>query len=213
MNLHDFITLMILPIGNSRTNEIQYIKYTKEYIPKLQIHQHSIFNQEGILLTQFINTSLHYCIIIKVGSSSSLLPLSRANGAISQFYLSQEVLQSQPFFMLVVGLPFMQVLIFFSSYIHRYGRTHLLPSGERPQHLHPLAWQYTPTTIQGKVLHLHLPAWQWQDTPTTIRGKALHLHLTMGGPAYHHVGRAHHLHLNMGGTNPFTMSKRHSTYI
>ena len=39
MTLQDFITLMILPIGTSGTNEIQYIKYTSEYIPKLQIHQ------------------------------------------------------------------------------------------------------------------------------------------------------------------------------
>ena len=71
MTLHDLITLMILLIGTPRTNEIQYMKYTSEYIP---------------------------------GSSSSLLPLSQSNGAISQFYSSQEVLQSQPFFMMVVGL-------------------------------------------------------------------------------------------------------------
>ena len=37
---HDLITLMILPIGKSGTNEIQYMKYTSEYILKLQIHQH-----------------------------------------------------------------------------------------------------------------------------------------------------------------------------
>ena len=40
MNLHDFITLMILPIGTLRTNEIQYRNYTSEYLTKLQIHQH-----------------------------------------------------------------------------------------------------------------------------------------------------------------------------
>ena len=40
MTLHDLITLMILPIGTSGTNEIQYIKYTSEYILKLQIHHH-----------------------------------------------------------------------------------------------------------------------------------------------------------------------------
>ena len=39
MTLHDLTTLMILPIGTSRTNEIQYMKYTSEYIMKLQIHQ------------------------------------------------------------------------------------------------------------------------------------------------------------------------------
>ena len=42
MTLHDSITLMILPIGTSRTNKIQYMKYTSEYIPKLQIHQQYI---------------------------------------------------------------------------------------------------------------------------------------------------------------------------
>ena len=39
MNLHDLITLMIIPIRTSQTNEIQYMKYTSEYIPKLQIHE------------------------------------------------------------------------------------------------------------------------------------------------------------------------------
>ena len=42
MTLHDLITLMILPIGTSRTNEIQYMKYTSKYIFKLQIHQQFI---------------------------------------------------------------------------------------------------------------------------------------------------------------------------
>ena len=39
MTLHEFFTLMILLIGISGTNQIQYIKYINEYIPKLQIHQ------------------------------------------------------------------------------------------------------------------------------------------------------------------------------
>ena len=39
MDLHDLITLIILLIGTSETNEIQYMKYTSAYIPKLQIHQ------------------------------------------------------------------------------------------------------------------------------------------------------------------------------
>ena len=48
--LHDFIILMNLPIGKLGYNEIQMIlpigtlgynvRYTSEYIPKLQIHQH-----------------------------------------------------------------------------------------------------------------------------------------------------------------------------
>ena len=53
MNLHDLFTLLNLPIGISRyemtqlhykyfpigTLGVQYIKYTSEYISKLQIHQ------------------------------------------------------------------------------------------------------------------------------------------------------------------------------
>ena len=41
MTLHDSITLMIVPIGTSGYKEIQHIKYTSEYILKLQIHQHT----------------------------------------------------------------------------------------------------------------------------------------------------------------------------
>ena len=44
MNLYDLITLIIIVIGTSRTNEIQYMKYTSEYILKLQIHQHPKHN-------------------------------------------------------------------------------------------------------------------------------------------------------------------------
>ena len=47
MTLHEFITLMILPIGTSGYNEIQYIIYTSEYILKLQIHQQEHFKQLG----------------------------------------------------------------------------------------------------------------------------------------------------------------------
>ena len=46
MNLHDLITLMILPIGTLGTNEMQYMKYTSEYIPKLQIHEHSLLTRK-----------------------------------------------------------------------------------------------------------------------------------------------------------------------
>ena len=42
MNLHHLFTLLILSIGTSGTNQIQYMKYTSEYILKLQIHQHLI---------------------------------------------------------------------------------------------------------------------------------------------------------------------------
>ena len=46
MNLHELITLIILSIGTSRTNEIQYMKYTSEYISKLQINQHSLLTRK-----------------------------------------------------------------------------------------------------------------------------------------------------------------------
>ena len=42
MALHDFIILMTLLIGTSGTNGIQYMKYTSEYIMKLQIHQQDL---------------------------------------------------------------------------------------------------------------------------------------------------------------------------
>ena len=42
MNLHDFIILMTLLIGTLGTNGIQYMKYTSEYIMKLEIHQRDL---------------------------------------------------------------------------------------------------------------------------------------------------------------------------
>ena len=54
MTLHALITLMILPIETSRFYEIQYIKYTSEYIPKLQIHQHLAEHQFEIEVSDFI---------------------------------------------------------------------------------------------------------------------------------------------------------------
>ena len=64
------------------------------------------------IITRSSSSMDHHLIWIITGSSSSsLLPLSQSNGAISSFFSSQEVLQSHPFFMLVVGLAFMQVFI------------------------------------------------------------------------------------------------------
>ena len=125
MNLHEFFTLLVLPIGTSRDNKIQYMKYISEYILKLQIHQHSlltwkVFSRHNSSSQVFVTESSspdHHQSWIITGSSSSLLPLSRSNGAISQFYSPQEVLQSHPFFMLVVGLASMYVFILFSTYI------------------------------------------------------------------------------------------------
>ena len=50
MTLHDLITLMIISIGTSGYKEIQYIKYTSEYIPKLQIHQHALVTPNDITI-------------------------------------------------------------------------------------------------------------------------------------------------------------------
>ena len=55
MTLHDLITLMILPIRIPGTNEIQYMKYTSEYILKLQIHQHLFGVQDEIRVHQLEN--------------------------------------------------------------------------------------------------------------------------------------------------------------
>ena len=56
LTLDEFIILMTLPIGTLGYNEIQmilpigtsgyYIRYTSEYIPKLQIHQHSLLTRK-----------------------------------------------------------------------------------------------------------------------------------------------------------------------
>ena len=46
MTLHELFTLLILSIGTSGTNQIQYMKYTSEYIPKIQIHQHSLLTRK-----------------------------------------------------------------------------------------------------------------------------------------------------------------------
>ena len=40
---------MNIPIGTSGTSEIQYMKYTSEYILKLQIHQHEDLEETKIL--------------------------------------------------------------------------------------------------------------------------------------------------------------------
>ena len=104
MNLHDLITLIILQIGTSGTNEIQYMKYTSEYISNLQIHQHSlltrkIFSRHNSSSQVFITGSKldhhqswiitrssskldHHWIIINTASAISI------NGAISRFYSS-----------------------------------------------------------------------------------------------------------------------------
>ena len=65
MNLHELITLMILPIGTSGTNEIQYMKYTSEYIPKLQIHQQIQTHSSNTTITSLFNMQHIYTMQTK----------------------------------------------------------------------------------------------------------------------------------------------------
>ena len=73
MTLHDLITLMILLIGTSGYNEIQYIIYISEYILKLQIHQH-------LRLPFILCTSTFIFVLNKLPNQSSPhLPSIRCN--------------------------------------------------------------------------------------------------------------------------------------
>ena len=75
MTLHDFFTLLNLPIGTSRNDMtqthpginigVQYIRYTSEYILMLQIHQHSlltrkVFSRHNFLALVFFFGSSHH---------------------------------------------------------------------------------------------------------------------------------------------------------
>ena len=69
MTLHEFIILMNILIGTSGYNEIQMIlpigtsryniRYTSEYIPKLQIHQ-----QFWVPRTFFPYSKLFFCCVV-----------------------------------------------------------------------------------------------------------------------------------------------------
>ena len=97
MTLHDLFTLLNLLIGTSRHDmtqihyrhfpginiEVQYIIYTSEYIPKLQIHQHSLLTRKvfsrhnlSALVFFFVLTRssrhIHIQFIFIFKSSSSL---------------------------------------------------------------------------------------------------------------------------------------------
>ena len=67
MTLHDLITLMILSIGTSGYNQIQYIRYTSEYILKLQIHQQivplpstNLTPYKIVIIVQLINVGFFF---------------------------------------------------------------------------------------------------------------------------------------------------------
>ena len=103
MILLDLFALLNLLIGTLRHDMtqslhginigVQYIRYKSEYILNLQIHQHSlltrkVFSRQNSSAQVFvIGSSLdHHQSWIITGSSSSLLSLSRSNGAISQLF-------------------------------------------------------------------------------------------------------------------------------
>ena len=83
---HESITLQILP---DRNIEVQYIKYTSEYIPKLQIHPlltRKVFSQHNLSAQVFFSVSsgssmsschlhLQVIFIFKLSSSSIHLHL------------------------------------------------------------------------------------------------------------------------------------------
>ena len=66
---HDSITLQILPRKNIG---VQYIRYTSEYIPKLQICQHSLLTRK---VFSWHNLSAQVFFFVSSGSSSSHLHL------------------------------------------------------------------------------------------------------------------------------------------
>ena len=67
MTLHDLFTLQILP---DRNIGVQYIRYTNEYILKLQIHHHSLLNRK---VFSRHNLSAQVFLSVSSGSSSSHL--------------------------------------------------------------------------------------------------------------------------------------------
>ena len=129
---------MTLPIGKSGYNEIQMvlligtsrynIRYTREYIPKLQIHQHSLLTRKvfswhnssaQVFITRSSSNLDHHWIIIIITASSisikwcylSILLITGSSTEPTLFHvgcrLSLHVglpLQSQSFFILDVGL-------------------------------------------------------------------------------------------------------------
>ena len=66
MSLHDLITLMILPIGTSGTNEIKYMKYTSKYILKLQLHQ-QMYGVSWYWLKVILEHGFHWPIVLSHG--------------------------------------------------------------------------------------------------------------------------------------------------
>ena len=182
---HDSITLLILL---DRNIGVQYIRYTSEYIPKLQIHQHSFLTRKvfswhnSLAKVFFYGSSLDHhqrwiiietgssldhhqsWIIIETGSSSKLdhhwiVIITASTISINWCYLS---------ILLLIGIS---------------TEPALFHAGCRPS------------------LHVGLHLIQ-------------HLYLTMGGthPTSMSERNAQHLNFTMGVTHPTSMSERHTQH-
>ena len=92
------IWIIIKSSSSSIHLHLQVIFIIKSSSFSSHLHQVWIITWSGASLDH------HLIWIVTRSSSSLLLSLSQSNGAISSFFLLQEFLQSQPFFMLVVGL-------------------------------------------------------------------------------------------------------------
>ena len=153
------------------------IRYTSEYIPKLQIHQHSLLTRKVFSWHNSSSLDRHqsWIIIITVDAISS-----------KWCYLSNQ---------LIIGSSTEPTLF-------HAGFRPSLHVGLHLQHLYPTMGGLACHHV-GKAQHLHLT----MRGPTCHHvGKAQNLHSTMGGLACHHVRKAQHLHLTMGGTHPSFMS-------
>ena len=124
-------------------------------------------------MTQFISTSLHYLIIIKVGSSSKLyhhqswiIIITTPTVSSKWCYLS---------ILLVIGSSIEPAL-----FHARCRSQHLYPTMGGPSCHHVGKAHFLHMTMEGPSCH-------------HVR-KVQHLHMTMGGTTCHHVKKAQHLH-------------------
>ena len=173
------------------------IRYTSEYILKLQIHQHSlltrkVFSWHSSLAKVFITRSLskldhhqRWIVIITTSAISS-----------KWCYLS---------ILLVIGSSTEPALFHVGCRPNLHVGLHLL------QHLYLTMGGTHPTTM-SKWPSTYIQSWEEHIPQPYKKGLAL---ISNHGrnTSCNHVGKALHLHLTMGGTYPTTMSERLRTYI
>ena len=163
------------------------IKYTIKYIPKLQIHQHSlltrkVFSWHSSSIQVFTTTSSskldHHqrWIIIQVGSSSKLDHHHHCLRYLEEMVLSLNSTRHRKFYRAILA-----------------GCRHSLHVG----------------------IHIfNTYIWPWEEPILPPCHKGTTITYDHGrNQSCHHVRKEQHLHLNMGGTNPLAMSERKNTYI